>query len=119
MWEHLLADNSVIGFGDVTQDYFRGRRHYVGEGLGSVLGSLWALVRPVLRDIGKSTIDAVLENVNIKKRGRGVDIFDDGPPHKNRRTLTISKTNSKGHKKTTKKGKKSKKESEAEWPPKY
>ena len=59
VWSTLTADNDVIGFGDATHDFFRGRRYvgeYKGEGLGSLLGSLWALVRPTLRDIGKSAI---------------------------------------------------------------
>ena len=104
VWNNLIADNDVIGFGDVNQDFFRGRRYlgeYKGDGLGSILGSLWSLVRPVFRNIGEQAIKEVRREVAghvLGKRGHGVDIFYDGK----RRKTAAFKTGSKAYKKDAK-----------------
>ena len=104
VWSNLIADNDVVGYGDLNQDYFRGHRYlgeYKGDGLGSVLGSLWSLVRPVFRDIGKSVIKEVRREVAgqvLGKRGQGADIFFDGK----RRKTAAFETGSEGYKKAPK-----------------
>ena len=104
MWSNLIADNNVIGFGDINQDYFSGRRYlgeYKGDGLGSVLGSLWSLVRPVFKDIGARALKDIRREVTrqtLGKRGHGVDIFYDDK----RRKTTANKTGSEGYKKAAK-----------------
>ena len=119
VWNNLIADNEVLGFGDVSNEYYRGRRHFVrGDGLGSILGSLWTLVRPALYDIGTQTLANIgKEAVTTVGKRLKPDIFDNETPKKARRTSATTVSGGNDYKKATK-TKKNKANKEA-WPPKF